>query len=362
MKILIKTIAVLSAIIILFSSSACKKSDNKESYEKENAGTTGYGAIVKSSLYIDDFYFLTVGTVKSKVELLLGNAHYCKNNDEVYPVYSLGNGDSIEITYDDEEMDIIKADYIYSDGTTANFFDILVDLGILKSNFQESNGESTTVIPSGNDKPDSTDTPSDNKPDVNDNPTQTPIPNDSHTAVQGDYFASGMYNLTLVEASISLDMQRSDVLALVGKPNYYFSHNFSKDSYIIDCYNLNDGSKLYLDYGYTRDTLRCATVYKSGSYKNLLGNWSTQSKPTGFTHKLTDKNKINHISKNMNPVTVYKSLGEPSWYEGTRGSYSDVYVLNDGSFLYLNFGSAHNKLTSASIQGVDGSNTVITLN
>ena len=362
----IKLVAILTTAISLITITSCKKTDLKETYEKENAGTTGYGATVKSSIYIDDFYFLTVGTVKSKVELLIGSAHYCENNNELLPVYNLQNGDSISIEYDNREKAITKATYTYTNGDEVSFFDILVELGLLRSSTQQSGGNDTTVVPG-------TETdylPTDpDKDDTENNGGETTVPDKTPTIPernenptdQSNYFASGMYNYTLIEPNLLLNMQRSNILAAVGKPNYYYSHNFTNDSYVIDCYNLKDGSKLYLDYGYGRDNLRCAAIYKNGVYTSVVGKWVPQGKPDGFTRMGVDKSKITSLSKNMTPISVYKRLGEPSWFEGNRGSYSDVYALTDGSFAYLNFGSAHNKLTSVSIKGADGSETVITI-
>jgi hypothetical protein len=88
-------------------------------------------------------------------------------------------------------------------------------------------------------------------------------------------------------------------------------------------------------------------------------NWEIQKKPSGFTRLTSDSTKIPFLKKNMTPTKVYAILGEPSWYEGTRSSYTDVFVLNDGSKAYINFGSAHNKLTSISLKGADGKITVV---
>ena len=70
----LKFTALFLIVTCVFSFSGCKKADDKTSFQKENAGGTGYGAAVKSELYIEDFYFLTVGTEKAKVELLTGDA------------------------------------------------------------------------------------------------------------------------------------------------------------------------------------------------------------------------------------------------------------------------------------------------
>ncbi len=358
---------ILSIILImLMFMTSCSKPELTEGYQTENAGGTGYGASVKSALYIDDFYFLTVGTQKSVIDLIIGSAHYCRDNNELMPVYTLNNGDKIAITFDEQKSTVLTAEYTYSDGEKESFFDILVDIGVLASSTQETT-DTTVQLPSG----DTNSTGDDNTVEIPDNIDDIPVipdnPNNTeteekHTAVQGEVFATGMYNLTLIEAVLEIGMPRSSILAVVGKPNYYFSTTFTNDSYIIDCYNLNDGSKLYLDYGYGRDNLRCAAVYKNGTYTSILSSsWTAQSKPEGFTRTTVDSSRIKSLKKNLTPAKVYASFGEPSWYEGNRGSYNDVYALNDGSYAYLNFGSAHNKLTSVSIKGADGTVTVITL-
>lgn len=351
---------IITASALMLSVSACKKALPGENYPKENAGGTGYGAGVKSALYIEDFYFINVGTLKSAVELTLGSPHYTEEGNSFYSVYDLNNGDSIEFSFDQEKNTVSKAEYVYSDGNKSDFFGILVDVGVLKSPTSEG-GQTNVDIPDNNVNPDNN-----NKPPQNDNPSNGGTPNtpsdNKHNVVQGDQFATGMYNYTLIEPVLSLGVPRSSVIAAVGKPNYYFSHNFAYDSYIIDCYNLNDGSKLYLDYGYARDNLRCAAIYKNGSTESILGaKWIAQVKPAGFTRSVANKNAVGRLKKNMTPAQVYKSLGEPSWYEGNRGSYSDVFALPNGEYAYLNFGSAHNRLTSISIRGADGTDTALTL-
>lgn len=115
------------------------------------------------------------------------------------------------------------------------------------------------------------------RPDNTDKPDNSQTPGGGHNAVQGDQFASGSYNYILIEPVLGLGVPRSSILSAVGKPSYFFSHSFANDSYIIDCYNLNDGSKLYLDYGYARDNLRSAAIYKNGSYTSVLNaQWTEQ--------------------------------------------------------------------------------------
>lgn len=358
MKKNIKFLSVVIVVIILFSLCGCHKPNPKYEYPKENAGGTGYGASSKSELYIEDFYFLTLGTEKAKVEMLTGNAHYFRDNNKLLPVYTLNNGDNISITYDEKNSTITNAEYtFYENQQSENFFNILVELGILKSDKQESGSEITVVpgIETGGNE---------DLPSVT--PDKTPLNPDgnvpSQTVKQGVHFATGMYNFMIVEPALTVNMPRDSILTVVGKPSYYFSHSFSQDSYIIDCYNLNDGSKLYLDYGYERLRLRCAAVYKNGTYTSILGTpWSAQSKPDGFTRTTVSRNKLNRLSKNTTPAKVYETMGEPSWYEGTRGSYNDIYCLTDGAQAILNFGSAHNKLTTITIKETDGKVTVVDL-
>ena len=357
-----KLIAFFLIIFSLFIFSGCKKADVKSSFQKENAGGTGYGAAVKSELYIEDFYFLTLGTEKSKVELLTGDAHYYKDNNELTPVYILNNGDSIELAYDEKNSTTIKATYTSAqDQSNESFFNILVSLGVLKSSGQESEAPITIVPGTQIDQtpPFDNDDPVTDAPTVDDPITEKPPVS---RPTQGAHFASGMYNLTIIQPVLTPDIPRSSVITAVGKPSYYFSHSFSSDSYIIDCYNLNDGSKLLLDYGYERLRLRCAAIYKNGTYTSILGTpWTVQTKPEGYTRTTISRNTLNKLSKNSTPAKVYSSIGEPSWYEGTRGSYNDVFMLTDGAQAVLNFGSAHNKLTAISIKETNGTVTVLTL-
>lgn len=365
MKKYLNLIIYLIIITLTFSLFGCQKKDPSSSYGKENRGGTGYGAPTKSELYIEDFYFLKLGTDKSQVELLVGNAHYCRDNDELLPVYTLANGDTLSLKFDQKDSTTLNAIYTYAENNVSeNFFDILVGLGVLKSSGQESDSP-ITILPgteidsdTQNNGGGSTDantnlTPDEN-PDINTQPTQKPP--------QGELFATGMYNRTIMEAILTPNLPRSTILSIIGKPNYYFSHSFTEDSYIIDCYNLNDGSKIYLDYGYERLNLRCAAVYKNGTYTSILGTpWSAQIKPSGYTRKTISRSIINKVSKNSSPAKVYSILGEPAWYEGNRGNYNDVYILADGAKVVLNFGSAHNKLTSVSVKEKDGSATVLEL-
>ena len=353
-----KVFALIIILIIVLSLCSCKKADILEQYQKEDAASTGYGTTIKSALYIEDFYFLTVGTEKSKVDTLIGSAHYHNENNELLPVYTLNNGDTLAIEYDGDKKTIVAANYTYQeDLEKESFFDILVELEILASPSQETTGEDNTNIQSGQiDQPGTSISPI-----TPDNSQQPEI--QLQQVAQGEVFASGLYNFNLIEPLLKLNMSRDEIIRVVGKPNYFFSHNFKSDTYIIDCYNLSDGTKLYLDYGFERNMLRCAAIYKNGTISSLLGTpWSEQSKPNGFTRLASDFQRVNRLSKNMTPAKVYAYIGEPAWYEGTRGSYTDVFLLSDGSFAYLNFGSAHNKLTSVSIKGTDGSITVVKLN
>lgn len=358
-----RILAFAAAVIIAAGLCGCKKKLPQDNYEKENAAGTGYGTAMKSSLYIDDFYFLTVGTAKSTVELLAGSAHYHNKNSEFSPVYTLNNGDTIAITYDENQNKVTTAEYTYKETEkTENFFNILVSLGILKSSIQETPGSSTTEIPSGENNGDNSilPPPASNGGTTSDGENNEKPPMQSVT--QGAVFAMGMYDVSIVKDSLQVNQPRTEIINSIGKPNYFFSHNFAEDSYIIDCYNLSDGSKLYLDYGYERLNLRCAAIYKNGTYTTVTNSaWNMQTKPAGFTRLSSDSAKIIRLKKNMTPANVYATIGEPSWYEGTRSSYTDVFLLNDGSHAYLNFGSAHNKLTSISIKGADGSITVVSL-
>jgi hypothetical protein len=283
-------------------------------------------------------------------------------------VYTLNNGDSISLKYDEKDSSVLEARYTYSkEQTTENFFKILVDLGVLKSTNQESDTP-ITVVPgtsTGTDEPNDKDPDTDDKADSEkeDGSNITDVQTPSYQKpTQGVQFASGMYNFNIIEPILTHNLPRETILSIVGKPSYFYSHSFTNDSYIIDCYNLNDGSKLYLDYGYERLRLRCAAIYKNGTYSSILGTpWTVQVKPEGFTRSVIARAKLDRLDKNLTPAKVYATIGEPSWYEGSRGNYNDIFMLSDGSKAILNFGSAHNKLTSISIKEKDGRVTVLEL-
>ena len=118
-------LTILITFVTVLTLFGCKNSDNSEQYQKENAANTGYGATSKSDLYIEDFYFLTIGTERSKIELLNGSSHYFNESDELLPVYKLNNGDSINIEYDQKTNTVTKATYVFAkDQSKQNLFDI----------------------------------------------------------------------------------------------------------------------------------------------------------------------------------------------------------------------------------------------
>lgn len=352
-----RILLILTAVLLLLSFCACKKAPDR-GYETENAGGSGYGAGIRSGLYFDDFYFVTLGTARSDIELAVGSPHYSETGDASNVVYELENGDSIAMTYDKEKGTVREATYVYGDGSKKNLFKILVDVGVLDSVLDE-NGETVIDVDGESEKtPDG-----DEKTDETDDSGKTPSRPATQLPVQGEVFASGRYDLSIIKPVLSIGTPRGSVIASVGRPSYYYSQNFAPDGYIIDCYNLTDGSKLFLDYGYGRQNLRCAAVYKNGSYTSVLDSpWNVQVKPNGFTRPTVSKNTVGRLSKNMTPVSVYKLLGEPSWFEGNRGNYTDVFAMSDGGYAYLNFGTSHDKLISLSIKGADGVVTVVTLN
>ena len=351
-------LTILITFVTVLTLFGCKNSDNSEQYQKENAANTGYGASSKSDLYIEDFYFLTIGTERSKIELLNGSSHYFNESDELLPVYKLNNGDSINIEYDQKTNTVTKATYVFAkDQSKQNLFDIFVELGVLKSSNQLTQEEITVVPGISEDNP--TEENTENTENTDNQQSSGGIPT---TTVQGVHFATGVYDISLIKPVLTQGIQRESILNIVGKPSYYSSQTFKADSYIIDCYNLNDGSKLYLDYGYERLRLRCAAIYKNGIYTPINNmTWSVQKKPTGFTRTKLLKSKLNLLSKNITPSKAYSILGEPAWFEGNQGQYNDIYVLDNGSNAVLNFGSAHNKLSSVSIKDKDGTVSVITI-
>ena len=186
---------ILTALVMLLSVCSCKKAAPGNSYLKENAAGTGYGAGIKSSLYIEDFYFITVGTQKSAIELTLGTPHYTEEGNAFYSVYDLNNGDSIEFSFDADKNAVTHAEYVYADGDKQNFFDILVELGILKSSVSESGDGNTVEIPGGEEDEPSTDNPPTDNPDNTDTPDNSQTPSGGHNAVQGDQFASDLITI-----------------------------------------------------------------------------------------------------------------------------------------------------------------------
>lgn len=307
----------------------------------EDGGGSGYGVSTKSVLKLSDFYSVTQNSTRDNNLLILGTPVYSLGSSDTY---QLEDGSQIVLTYDTKG---ILSDTLYTsmeDGKSYGLFDILVSLGVLKNSGGSQDGETSDPSENTADGEGQQNAPS------GQNGTTLPI------------FSTKTYSKETFDGGLSLYLDRTAVVTTFGAPNAYAGRTYKKDSYLIDCYRLKDGSTLMLDYGYDRKSLRCAAIQGAdGITQGYLGTWSVQSKPADFVRPRIQLNQVTALSKGISPLKVYEKLGEPAWFEGTAKQYKEVYLLPDGSMIYLSYDSAHNQLTDAYQQTVDGKMLKVTL-
>ena len=331
-----KTIAI--AAILLLTLSGCKSVS--PAYEREESGGTGFGVTQKSAVTVQDLYFLTQSTTREEVLAALGSPHSYLLSDGNTDTYSLNDGGSLTLKYNDRGL-IQSAAYTDSAKETKDLFEFLTEAGVLS-------GNTAAPKPSGSEeKPESS-----NNNNNNTQPETKPAENEDTS-----YFSAKRYSYDMAEKLLEVGASRETVLAAFGKPNSFSSVSFAKDSYLIDVYTMEDGSNLYLDYGYGRSALRAARVIRSGTASGYLGEWGEEEKPASFYRETKNLNLFTSLKRGAKPSEIYRRYGEPDWYEGGAGGYRDAYQLTSGSVLYLTFGTGHNSLTSAVVQKSDGTVT-----
>ena len=323
-----KIIAILLCLLMASGMSACQ-SRTESSAEREDGGGTGYDAAKKSILIEEDLYFLRPGTARSEVEKQLGTAQeYMIDQVSTY-TYTLSGGEKIELTYGVKDT-VDLATYTDSEGNSQDLFIYLSSLGVLTGYM----GNSSIVQ-----KPDSESSEEDLQQQIAD----------------ASYFAVHTYRYDLAEEILKEGVTRDTVVAALGKPNSYSSVDFKKDGYIVDVYVMEDGSSLYLDYGYARTALRAVRQVKGGSISSFLGTWGAEAMPTEFYRSTVNVDGVK-LRRNAKPSEIYamSRLGEPDWLEGTKTNYKDAYQLSGGRILYLEFGPNHSALSNAYILSAEG--------
>ncbi len=334
-----RIIGMLLLAACLFSMPACKK--KRDPYPREESAGTGYGVTQKSALMEQDLYFFTVNTEKSEVLSALGSPQsYLISNGNSF-TYRLQDGATLTLSYDDRAV-VKTAAYVDAAGKEWDLFSYLVSIGILKSYTSpgKTTGETGGTATGGTEPGTGT--------------VSEGAAGGQTAATGGSFFSTQKYSYSLMEQILKVGASRDTVVAAVGKPNSFSAVTFAKDSYIIDIYAMEDGSTLYLDYGYARDTLRAVQKKSGTTVSAYLGSWGAETKPAAFSRPARTSNLFRNLRADMKPSDLYRQFGEPDWYEGSASAYRDAYQLSDGAVLYFDFGQGHSGLASAVLQRADG--------
>ncbi len=313
--------------------------------ERENSAGTNFGVSQKSALTLQDLYELRPGTDRDAVKEALGSPHSFIVSNADTETYRLADGSVLELVYTDGEK-IKSALFTDVAGKKQDLFAYLNTLGIIK-NYTSSGTEETT---------DTTEQGSETNEEELDHP-EVEAP---QTAVN-EYFSSKRYSYDMADQILKSDAERETVVSALGKPNYFSSVDFSADSYIVDVYVMEDGSSLYLDYGYERTKLRAVRQTKGTAIADYLGKWEPAKKASGFIRTTRNQQVFTSLKKNTKPAEFYRRYGEPDWLEGNENHYRDAYQLQNGAVLYLDFGADHAALTAAVQQKADGTMVNYTL-
>ncbi len=332
-----KTAAVL-IIGLCLALCACAPDDAPRAVGTEDGGGTGYGVTAKSVLKLSDFYGVARSSTRAVNRRSLGSPQTAVGGVDTY---TLENGDTVSLEYD--EKGILK-DTTFTDhaeNVSYTLFDKLVLLGVLRQTASDAGK------PQGGETPQSGETPQDGQ-------QTAPVPE--------GVFSDKTYERSQFEQSLSLSLDRATVLATIGRPNAFAGRTYRKDSYIVDCYELADGSTLMLDYGFERDSLRAAALRTTGgTMTTFLGSWTVQSKPADLARPTVSLNQVTSLRLGALPADVYGKIGEPAWFEGSAVSYVDAFMMVDGSVIYLQYDKGHAKLTGAWRVTTDGKQVTVGL-
>ncbi len=330
-----KWMALLLCGVLLCAAGGCRKTE--EARVREDSAGTGYGVSQKSALIMQDLYILKPGLSRDTVQESLGSPQTFVVSESNNDTYRLTGGETVELQYSKAEK-LETAVYTDSSGVEQDFFQYLSDLGILKS---YTGSGSSNDNPSGGS--------SGGAEENGDEDEAGSVP-----GAETSYFSTERYSYELAEEILELGVQRETVVSALGKPNSFSSITFEKDSYLIDVYIMEDGSSLYLDYGYNRSTLRAVRRVSGTTSSSYLGTWGQEEKPEGFIRMTRSQALFNTLQRNAKPSELYRRFGEPDWLEGSATHYRDAYQLLDGAVFYLDFGADHAGLTAAVLIKSDG--------
>lgn len=329
-----KWIASLLTAILLCNLSGCKEiSDGPMT---EDCGGTGYGVSQKSVLTVQDLYFLRPGVNRSAVAEQLGSSLVNTLAERTTDTYRLADGETLVLTYNINDK-ITDAVWTDTAGKKQDFFKYLSDLGIL-SNYHPDEEE-----------------PEETPEEPETLPVPDPQPEEKPTVdTDSGFFSGKRYSYLMADQILKKGAERETVLSALGRPNSFSSITFAKDSYLIDVYNMEDGSTLYLDYGYARKTLRAVQKAQEGTVTNYIGTWGQEEKPKGYIRFTRNQSVFNTLKKNAKPSEIYRRFGAPDWLEGSADHYRDAYMLLGGEVYYLDFGPNHTGLTAVVLQKANG--------
>ena len=312
---------------------------------KEESGGTGYGATQKSVLTEQDLYFFTHTTTRATVLEKLGSPQESLMSTNATETYYLKDGQSLELTYSAREI-VESALFTDAEGKAQSLFDYLVQVGVLKA------AVSAPDVPEA-ETPNTEETPV--TPDT-EAESQTPV-----VSEDTGYFSNKTYSYAMAEQILTPGALRETVVSALGKPNRFASVDYAKDSYIIDVYVMEDGSVLYLDYGYLRSELRAVRKIEGSNASNYLVTWGAEEKPQGFFRITKNETLFSTMKKGATPADIFRRFGEPDWLEGNEQQYQVAYQLQVGDVLYLEFGTNNNSLSSALIRRSGGTVSVVAL-
>ena len=334
-------LAIVLCLLITFGSSGCKMEGHEE--KRESSGGSGYGAVQKSVLTLQDLYFFHYSSSRQEILERLGSPHEAMLMEENGAKYRLEDGTVLEIVYSQRDT-VQTAELTDPSGQKQSLFDYLTSLGILK-----------TVAPSGG----QTQAPSEEVPPTEVLPTpETPVETPKE---ETGYFSSRTYSYGLAEQILKAGALRETVVSAFGKPNRYGSVNYQEDGYLIDVYVMEDGSVLYLDYGYQRKTLRAVRKVKEGETSDYLGTWGAEEKPQGFYRITKNRGLFTSVKKGSTPAALFKRFGDPDWLTGEENHWKAAYQLQNNGVLYFDFGQGASGLSNAYILNGDGTIAVFPL-
>lgn len=334
-------VAIAAALLITLS--GCQRASTV--YEREESGGTGFGVTHKSAITVQDLYFFSVSSTRDEVLTALGSPQTYIISDGNTDTYSLNDGATLTLKYSTRGL-IESATYTDAAKVRWDLFDFLVEVGVLTSHTGQNTSAGNNGVGSNTSPVGSETTPEMNNPTTTtDNPTDT------------NYFSTKRYSYDMADQLLSVGVARETVVSALGKPNSFSSVTFAKDSYLIDVYAMDDGSRLYLDYGFSRTNLRAARVVRGSTVSSYLGTWGAEEKPSTFYRNTKNLNLFTTLTRNARPSEIYRRYGAPDWFEGTADSYRDAYQLMNGDILYLDFGAGHSSLSSASVLRSNGTVT-----